>query len=165
MHESFRCQSVRRGCDEYDIKKIFRPIARPHFGGHIERLIGNLMGRVHFLPGTTSSSVAARGSDDPKNTATMTIYGNVLKVAVCCGSLSLIPRNSRSCKACDLPRDAWKLGFFIALIQQLFSGVIHKVAAGQCRAHLAGASPAQVAASHGSGIEPCRRLGDGMLDA
>ena len=37
----------------------------------------------------------------------------------------------------------------------------HKVAAGQCRAHLAGASPAQVAASHGPGIEPCRRLGDG----
>jgi putative transposase len=69
----FRSQSVRRGCDEYGIKKIFRPIARPHFGGHIERLIGTLMGRVHFLPGTTSSSIAARGSDDPKNTATMTI--------------------------------------------------------------------------------------------
>jgi putative transposase len=69
----FRSQSVRRGCDEYGIDKIFRPIARPHFGGHIERLIGTLMGRVHFLPGTTSSSIAARGSDDPKNTATMTI--------------------------------------------------------------------------------------------
>jgi putative transposase len=69
----FRSQSVRRGCDEYGIKKIFRPIARPHFGGHIERLIGTLMGRVHLLPGTTSSSIAARGSDDPKHSATMTI--------------------------------------------------------------------------------------------
>jgi putative transposase len=55
----FHSQSVRRGCDEYGIKKIFRPIARPHFGGHIERLIGTLMGRVHLLPGTTSSSIAA----------------------------------------------------------------------------------------------------------
>ncbi len=69
----FRSQSVRRGCDEYGIKKIFRPIARPHFGGHIERLIGTLMGRVHLLPGTTSSSIAARGNDDPKHSATMTI--------------------------------------------------------------------------------------------
>ena len=69
----FRSQSVRRGCDEYGIKKIFRPIARPHFGGHIERLIGTLMGRVHLLPGTTSSNIRARGSDDPKTTATMTI--------------------------------------------------------------------------------------------
>jgi putative transposase len=69
----FHSQSVRRGCDEYGIKKIFRPIARPHFGGHIERLIGTLMGRVHLLPGTTSSSIAARGSDNPKHTAAMTI--------------------------------------------------------------------------------------------
>ena len=69
----FHSQSVRRGCDEYGIKKKFRPIARPHFGGHIERLIGTLMGRVHLLPGTTSSSIAARGEDDPKHTATMTI--------------------------------------------------------------------------------------------
>jgi putative transposase len=69
----FRSQSVRRGCDEYGIKKIFRPIARPHYGGHIERLIGTLMGRVHLLPGTTSSNIAARGSDDPKTTAVMTI--------------------------------------------------------------------------------------------
>ena len=69
----FHSQSVRRGCDEYGIKKKFRPIARPHFGGHIERLIGTLMGRVHLLPGTTSSSIAARGADDPKHTATMTI--------------------------------------------------------------------------------------------
>jgi putative transposase len=69
----FRSQSVRRGCDEYGITKIFRPIARPHYGGHIERLIGTLMGRVHLLPGTTSSNIAARGSDNPKITAVMTI--------------------------------------------------------------------------------------------
>jgi putative transposase len=32
-----------------------------------------LTGRVHLLPGTTSSSIAARGNDDPKYGATMTI--------------------------------------------------------------------------------------------
>jgi putative transposase len=69
----FRSEAVRRGCDEYGIKKIFRPIARPHFGGHIERLIGTLMGRVHLLPGTTSSNVAERGDYDSAKSATMTL--------------------------------------------------------------------------------------------
>jgi putative transposase len=69
----FKSEAVRRGCDEYGIKKIFRPIARPHFGGHIERLIGTLMGRVHLLPGTTSSNVAERGDYDSAKSATMTL--------------------------------------------------------------------------------------------
>lgn len=69
----FKSEAIRRGCDEYGIKKIFRPIARPHFGGHIERLIGTLMGRVHLLPGTTTSSVAERGDYDSAKSATMTL--------------------------------------------------------------------------------------------
>jgi putative transposase len=69
----FRSDAVRRGCDEYGIRKIFRPIARPHFGGHIERLIGTLMGRVHLLPGTTTSNVADRGDYDSAKSATMTL--------------------------------------------------------------------------------------------
>jgi putative transposase len=69
----FKSEAVRRGCDEYGIKKIFRPVARPHFGGHIERLIGTLMGRVHLLPGTTTSSVAERGDYNSAKSATMTL--------------------------------------------------------------------------------------------
>jgi len=69
----FKSEAIRRGCDEYGIKKIFRPIARPHFGGHIERLIGTLMGRVHLLAGTTSSNVAERGDYDSAKSATMTL--------------------------------------------------------------------------------------------
>jgi putative transposase len=68
----FHSQVIRRGCDEYGIRKVFRSIARPHFGEHIERLIGTFMGRVHLLPGTTSSSIASRGTDGPTSTATMT---------------------------------------------------------------------------------------------
>jgi hypothetical protein len=30
-----------------------RPVRAPHYGGHIERLIGTMMGKVHLLPGTT----------------------------------------------------------------------------------------------------------------
>jgi putative transposase len=69
----FRSEAVRRGCDEYAIRKIFRPIARPHYGGHIERLIGTLMGRVHLLPGSTGSNVEDRGEVDPSQAATMTL--------------------------------------------------------------------------------------------
>ena len=36
-------------CDEYGIKLILRPVATPHYGGHIKRLIGTIMGRVHLL--------------------------------------------------------------------------------------------------------------------
>jgi putative transposase len=71
--KEFKSEAIRRGCDEYGIKKIFRPIARPHFGGHIERLIGTLMGRVHLLPGTTTSSVAERGDYNSAKSATMTL--------------------------------------------------------------------------------------------
>ncbi len=71
--KEFHSEALRRGCDEYRIRKIFRPIARAHYGGHIERLIGTLMGRVHLLPGSTSSNVADRKGDDPSGTAAMTL--------------------------------------------------------------------------------------------
>ena len=71
--QEFRSDAIRRGCDEYGIRKIFRPIATPHFGGHIERLIGTLMGSVHLLPGSTASNVAERGDYNAEKSATMTL--------------------------------------------------------------------------------------------
>ena len=44
------------------IQIVYRPPLQPHFGGHVERLIGTLMGEVHLLPGTTFRSVAKRGT-------------------------------------------------------------------------------------------------------
>jgi putative transposase len=57
----FHGEALRRGCEDYGIKIAFRPPATPHFGGHIERLIGTLMQRVHTLPGTTYSNPKERG--------------------------------------------------------------------------------------------------------
>ena len=45
----------------------------PHFGGHIERLIGSLMKAMHLLPGTTFSSTNERGEYDSEGKAVMTI--------------------------------------------------------------------------------------------
>ena len=58
----FTSAALRRGCDEYGITLILRPVATPHYGGHIERLIGTIMGRVHLLPGTTGSNPQDKGS-------------------------------------------------------------------------------------------------------
>ena len=58
----FTSAARRRGCDEYGIKPILRPVATPHYGGHIERLIGTIMGRVDLLPGTTGSNPQDKGA-------------------------------------------------------------------------------------------------------
>jgi putative transposase len=50
-----------------------RPLQTPHFGGHIERLIGTMMGELHLLPGTTFSSVKARGEYKSTSKASLTM--------------------------------------------------------------------------------------------
>ncbi|WP_247808753.1 MULTISPECIES: Mu transposase C-terminal domain-containing protein [unclassified Bradyrhizobium] len=52
---------------------IIGPFAPHTYGGHIERLIGTMMGMVHLLPGTTFCSVQAKGEWDPEKTAAMTL--------------------------------------------------------------------------------------------
>jgi putative transposase len=64
---------LRRGCDQYGISIDYRPVRTPHYGGHIERLIGTLMGKVHLLPGTTFSDIRSKGNMDPEKTAAMTL--------------------------------------------------------------------------------------------
>src|SRR5215472_6506909 len=71
--KEFHAQALERGCREYGIDVEYRPPLRPTYGAHIERLIGTMMGEVHLLPGTTSSSVADRGDYDSAGCATMTL--------------------------------------------------------------------------------------------
>jgi putative transposase len=56
----FHSRALKAACREYGIKLVYRPPATPRFGGHIERLIGAMMGAVHILPGTTFSNTKAR---------------------------------------------------------------------------------------------------------
>ncbi|WP_213981574.1 Mu transposase C-terminal domain-containing protein [Sphingomonas sp. dw_22] len=69
----FHSRALARGCVEYGIEQQFRPPATPHYGGHIERLIGTMMGEVHLLPGTTFSNVAERGTYDAAANSAMTL--------------------------------------------------------------------------------------------
>jgi len=71
--KEFRCEALRRGCEQYGIAIDHRPVRTPHYGGHIERLIGTMMGKVHLLPGTTFSDVRTKGDLNPEKTAAMTL--------------------------------------------------------------------------------------------
>jgi len=69
--KEFVSKTLLRACDEYHINIKNRPIGSPHYGGHIERLVGRTMGAVHFLPGTTFSNVQQRGDYNSEKKATM----------------------------------------------------------------------------------------------
>jgi putative transposase len=69
----FRSRALARGAAEHGVMLVHRPVATPHYGGHIERLMGTMMGAVHLLPGTTFSNIADRGAYDPEKHAAMTL--------------------------------------------------------------------------------------------
>lgn len=69
----FRSEALIRACQEYGIRLEWRPVKRPEFGGHIERLIGTLVKEIHTLPGTTFSNPRERGKYDSEKTASFTL--------------------------------------------------------------------------------------------
>lgn len=71
--KEFHSEALKRGCEQYGIAVDYRPVRTPHYGGHIERLIGTMMGKVHLLPGTTFSDVRAKGDWNPEDTAALTL--------------------------------------------------------------------------------------------
>ena len=71
--KEFRSKAMKRGAEEHGISLQYRPIGAPHFGGHIERLIGTMMGAVHLLPGTTFSNIKDRGDYDSVSNSAMTL--------------------------------------------------------------------------------------------
>jgi len=71
--KEFKARALERGCEEHGVRLIYRPVARPHYGGHIERLIGTMMGAAHLLPGTTFSNVAELGDYNSAKHAALTL--------------------------------------------------------------------------------------------
>lgn len=69
----FRSKAFIRACRDEGVKTIWRPPGTPHFGGHIERLIGTQMGAVHLLPGTTQSNPDDCGDYDAIKHSSLTL--------------------------------------------------------------------------------------------
>lgn len=71
--KEFHSKAMRRGAEEHGISLQYRPIGAPHYGGHIERLIGTMMGAAHLLPGSTFSNIKDRGDYDSAAKSAMTL--------------------------------------------------------------------------------------------
>lgn len=69
----FHASAFTRTLQDHGIQIIYRPLGKPRFGGHIERLIGTQMGAVHLLPGTTFSNTIAKGLYPSEGRAAMTL--------------------------------------------------------------------------------------------
>lgn len=68
----FRSRDLQRSCQEYGIDIEWRPVSKPHYGAHIERLLGTFMQEVHELPGTTFSSIKEKRDYDSEKEAVFT---------------------------------------------------------------------------------------------
>lgn len=69
----FHGKVLEKACKQYGIDIEWRPVARPHFGGHIERLLGTVLQEIHTLPGTTFSNVVERRNYDSEDSAVFTL--------------------------------------------------------------------------------------------
>ena len=69
----FHARACGLACSEYQIDLQHRPPGTPRYGGHIERLIGTMMGAVHLLPGSHFSNIFERGDLDAEAEAVMTL--------------------------------------------------------------------------------------------
>lgn len=69
----FYSEALKRGCEQHGIRRDYRPMGQPHFGGIIERVIGTAMTMVHELPGTTFSNTKERGKYKSEARAILTL--------------------------------------------------------------------------------------------
>ncbi|MEO8129821.1 MAG: Mu transposase C-terminal domain-containing protein [Bryobacteraceae bacterium] len=70
--KDFRGAMLRQACQQYGIELLFRPVRQPHYGGHIERLMGTFAREIHTLPGTTFSNPGERKGYDSEKHAALT---------------------------------------------------------------------------------------------
>lgn len=71
--KDFRSISLHGFCSEFAIEDIYRPVARPEFGGAVERVIGTFMKKTHQLPGSTFSNIFERGKYKSGKKAAVTV--------------------------------------------------------------------------------------------
>lgn len=104
----FRTENFRRSCANYNIENQFRPVKRPKYGGHIERLLGTFMRELHALPGTTHSNVSDReGYDSDKHAVlTMSEFEEWLVRTI------ILYHNNYHSAIYMSPARKWHLGFF-----------------------------------------------------
>ncbi|MCW5651743.1 MAG: DDE-type integrase/transposase/recombinase [Ramlibacter sp.] len=69
----FRGDMLRTACGEYDIDIHLRPVKKPRYGAHIERLMGTVSQRLKVVKGSTFSGKEEKGEYDAEGNACMTL--------------------------------------------------------------------------------------------
>ena len=69
----FRSKGLIRACENYGIDLQWRPVGRPEYGGHIERLMGTVAKELAKIPGKTFANTRDRKGYDPESEAVMTL--------------------------------------------------------------------------------------------
>lgn len=69
----FQSRAFERALANQGVETFLRPPGKAHWGGHIERLIGTMMGRCKMLPGATQRNPKARGDYDASKSAALDI--------------------------------------------------------------------------------------------
>lgn len=69
----FHSRALRLGCAQYGIGLQYRPVGKPQFGGHIERMNRTLMQRLKGLPGATGNSPKGRKQRKSEQQACLTL--------------------------------------------------------------------------------------------
>jgi putative transposase len=68
----FRGDMLKVACNEYDIDLHLRPVKKPRYGAHIERLMGTVSEGLKTVKGATFSGPAEKGVYDAEGNACMT---------------------------------------------------------------------------------------------
>lgn len=71
--KEFRGNMLKKACQNYGINIDHRPVATPHWGGHVERLFGTLSKEIHNLSGSTFSKTSDRENYNSVEKASLTI--------------------------------------------------------------------------------------------
>lgn len=71
--KEFRGDMLKKACLQYGMELNWRPVAKPRYGAHIERLLGTFNEEIHSLPGTTFSNIQEKGEYDSDKNSAMTL--------------------------------------------------------------------------------------------
>lgn len=71
--KEFRGNMLKKACQNYGINIEHRPVATPHWGGHVERLLGTFSKEIHNLAGSTFSKISERENYNSVEKASLTI--------------------------------------------------------------------------------------------
>jgi putative transposase len=69
----FHSDMMMRACEQYSINLEFRPLLKPNYGGHIERLMGTVANEMRRIPGTTFSNPRQKGEYNAKKHSGITL--------------------------------------------------------------------------------------------